>query len=276
MDNRFLFAADLHGHSDRYRALMAEIRREPPRALLLGGDLFGRHVHPEWLLQDFLYLELESLHAELGSRYPFIFVIPGNDDERRLEPLLRQGESAGLWFCSHMRRFVLDGHPIYGYACTPPTPFQLKDWERYDVSRYVDPGCVPPEEGTTTAPPDPPGTIADDLARLAGDDPLADAICLFHAPPYRTALDRAALDGRMVDYAPLDVNVGSIAIRRFIEERQPLITLHGHVHEAPRLSGTWRDRIGRSHLFSAAHDGPELALVSFSPARPEDAERRLL
>ena len=29
----------------------------------------------------------------------------------------------------------------------PPTPFLLKDWERYDVSRFVDPGCVSPEEG---------------------------------------------------------------------------------------------------------------------------------
>jgi len=29
----------------------------------------------------------------------------------------------------------------------PPTPFLLKDWEKYDVSAYVDPGCVSPEEG---------------------------------------------------------------------------------------------------------------------------------
>lgn len=40
-------------------------------------------------------------------------------------------------------------------------------------------------------------------------------------------------------YAPMDVHVGSIALRRFIEARQPLLTLHGHVHESARLTGSW-------------------------------------
>jgi len=35
--------------------------------------------------------------------------------------------------------------------------------------------------------------------------------------------------------------VGSIAVRRFIEERQPLLTLHGHIHESARLTGDWRE-----------------------------------
>jgi Icc-related predicted phosphoesterase len=84
------------------------------------------------------------------------------------------------------------------------------------------------------------------------------------------------LDGVIVEHVPLDVHVGSIAIRRFIEERQPLVTLHGHVHESARLSGAWRDRIGRTHLFSAAHDGPELALVRFDLEDPGSATRELI
>ena len=39
------------------------------------------------------------------------------------------------------------GWPVFGYNCVPPTPFRLKDFDRSDVSPYVDPGCVPPEEG---------------------------------------------------------------------------------------------------------------------------------
>ena len=96
---------------------------------------------------------------------------------------------------------------------------------------------------------------------------------LFHTPPHETKLDRAALDGKMVDHVPLDLHVGSIAVRRFIEARQPLLTLHGHIHESARLTGSWRDRIGRTHLFSAAHDGPELALVRFDLEHPEGATR---
>ena len=80
----------------------------------------------------------------------------------------------------------------------------------------------------------------------------------------------------IVEHVPLDVHVGSIAIRRFIEERQPLVTLHGHVHESARLTGAWRDRIGRTHVFSAAHDGPELALVRFDLEDPASATRELI
>jgi Icc-related predicted phosphoesterase len=120
------------------------------------------------------------------------------------------------------------------------------------------------------------GTIAADLERLAGDRDLEDATLLFHSPPYQTTLDRADLDGQSVDHVPLDVHVGSIAIQRFIEERQPLVTLHGHIHEAPRLTGAWRERIGRTHCFTAAHDGPELALVRFDLSDLESATRELL
>ncbi len=33
-------------------------------------------------------------------------------------------------------------------------------------------------------------------------------------------------------------------MRRWIENRQPLLTLHGHIHESPDLSGRWAERIG--------------------------------
>ena len=171
-------------------------------------------------------------------------------------------------------------HPVYGYACIPPSPFRLKDWERYDVSRFVDPGSYPPEEGWHTGPADPSGpgrpTIQGELAEMVGEDDLREAILLVHVPPYGSKLDRAALDGKAVDHAPLDVHVGSIAVRRLIEARQPLLTLHGHVHESARLTGSWSDRIGRTVCLSAAHDGPELAVVRLESARPEAATRELV
>ena len=196
------------------------------------------------------------------------------------QPAILTGAEAGLWEYIHARRTLLGRFPVYGYACVPPTPFRFKDWDRYDVSRFVDPGCLAPEEGLRSVPvedPDPAATtIQADLERLAGQHDLSDAIFLFHSPPYRTNLDRAALDGKKIDHAPLDVNVGSIAIRRFIETRQPLLTLHGHVHESARITGSWKDRIGRTHAFSAAHDGPELALVRFRPDDLEASTRELV
>jgi uncharacterized protein len=103
-----------------------------------------------------------------------------------------------------------------------------------------------------------------------------DAILLLHTPPADTPLDRAALDGKSVDYVPLDVHVGSIAVRRFIETKQPLLTLHGHVHESTRLTGEWKTQMGRTVCINAAHDGPELALVRFDPHEPAQASRELL
>ena len=79
----------------------------------------------------------------------------------------------------------------------------------------------------------------------------------------------------MIDHVPLDLHVGSIAVKRLIESRQPMITLHGHVHESARLTGSWKERIGRTHAFSAAHDGLELALIRFDPESPDTATREL-
>jgi len=279
---RCLFATDLHGIVGRYRKLLVAIRDERPRVVLLGGDLLPHRAHgPDG--EDFirsLGIELGLLRRELTPSYPRVLLILGNDDAGAYESTVIAGQEQGLWEYVHMRRNEIDDHDFYGYACVPPTPFTLKDWERYDVSRFVDPGCVSPEDGFLSAPLDPDvprnGTIAADLARLVGDDDLTQAVFLFHCPPYGTCLDRAALDGKLVDHVPVDVHVGSIAIRRLIDERQPLLTLHGHVHESTRLTSAWRDRIGRTHCFQGAHDGPELALVHFDTDRLEDARRELL
>ncbi len=199
---------------------------------------------------------------------------------RAIVPKVGAAATAGVWTYIHDSTRQLNGYTVYGYSYVPPTPFLLKDWERFDVSRYVDPGCVPPTEGMLTLPVPADerewSTIKDDLHRLTGDADLSKSIFLFHSPPYKTKLDRAALDTVRVDHAPADVHVGSIAIARFISVRQPLLTLHGHVHEAARLTGEWRDRIGDTHCFSAAHDGPELALVRFEPENLESATRELL
>ncbi len=218
--------------------------------------------------------------AALGPAYPPIFLILGNDDPRCQEEWFQSGSTEGLWHYAHGRKLAFEEFAIYGYACVPPTPFLLKDWECYDVSRHVPPGCVSPEEGRRSVPGDESrikwGTILRDLDLLVGGDPLGRAIFLFHTPPYGTALDRAALDGRTYEHVALDVHVGSLAVRRFIEERQPYLTLHGHVHESTRLTGEWKTRLGKTACINGAHDGPELALVRFDLDSPWEATRELI
>lgn len=283
-----MFATDLHGRTDRYEKLFEIIERDAPRAVFLGGDLLPHgllpagHLGPAFddFLIDFVAARLDVIKRRLRDLYPEIFVILGNDDGRFEEPTVVDIANRKLWSYAHEKRFVIDGHAIYGYSYVPPTPFLLKDWERYDVSRHIPPAAVSPEEGRRSVAVDPHkvryATIKDDLDKLAGDDDLEKAVFLFHTPPHETALDRVARDGITVDYVPLDVNVGSIAVRRFIEKRQPLLTLHGHVHESTRLTGHWKDRLGRTIMFNGAHDGTELALVKFDLENLDDAERSLL
>jgi Icc-related predicted phosphoesterase len=119
-------------------------------------------------------------------------------------------------------------------------------------------------------------TIQKDLEKLVVEDSLSKAIFLFHTPPYQTYLDRAGLDGKIIEHTPVDVHVGSIAVKRFLETRQPLLSLHGHIHESASITGTWREAIGETMAFSAAHNGPELALVRFDPHNLGNAYRELL
>lgn len=283
-----LFVSDLHGEPERYRKLFRLIVAESPPAVFLGGDLLPSAIrqagsidsgHRDFVA-DVLISGFRKIREELGSYYPAVFLILGNDDGRKYEAAILDGATQKLWKYAHNHRAEFGSYRVYGYSYIPPSPFQLKDWERYDVSRFVDPGCTSPEDGYRTVPVSEQesrfATIKEDLEKLAARDNLHDSIWLFHTPPYKTKLDRAALDGKMVDHAPLDVHVGSVAVRRFIEEHQPLLTLHGHVHESTQLTGAWRDRLGRSHLFSAAHQGSELAVVNFDPRDLEKAKRRLV
>ncbi len=280
------FTSDLHGRPGRYAALLRLVEAERPAAVFLGGDLLPHAMDRAWargadgdFIETFLAPRCAEARDRLGAAWPRLFLVMGNDDPFVFEDGLRTGQDEGLWEYVHGRRVPWDRWEVLGYNCVPPSPFALKDWERYDVSRYVDPGCVSPEEGRRTD-----GltarelrwtTIRAELAALAGDADLARTLGLFHGPPHATALDRAALDGKSVDHVPLDPHVGSIAVREFIEQRQPLLTMHGHIHETVRLTGRWRERLGRTWALAGAHDGPELPLVRFDPARPEAATRTL-
>lgn len=279
MTNCF-FVSDLHGRQNRYLSLFNRILAEKPDAVFLGGDLFpGMEAQKGGdFLAEFLAPGIAEIKTELGEGYPRVFLILGNDDSKLHEADLL-GENS-LWEYIHNRSVVFGAYKIFGYNYVPPTPFLNKDWERYDISRYVDPGCIPPEEGWHSQP-EPlnlieHATIQKDLLELTGKEDLSRAVILFHSPPYQTHLDRAALDGKTVDHVPLDVHVGSIAVKVFIQEREPWLTLHGHVHESPRLTGSWKDLLGNTVSLSAAHDGPELALVRFQLEDPAQATRELI
>ncbi len=282
------FVSDLHGHKDRCEKLFGLIADEKPDALFIGGDIMpsanmlGRSIQESYIdfIDGFFGPEFLKLKDILQERYPRIYLILGNDDGKFIEPKILEWQSKAVWKYIHSGKALFSVYNVYGYSYVPPTPFRLKDWEKFDISRYVDPGCVSPEDGFLTVPADINelkfGTIRKDLRTLTNDDDVRNSIFLFHSPPYKTNLDEAPLKGKTIDNVPLDVNVGSIAIKEFIQKKQPLVTLHGHIHESSTLTGSWKDKIGNTYCFSAAYEGKELALVRFDPEEPGKAERELV
>lgn len=262
------FVSDLHGKMSRYDHLIYAIETEKPDLVFLGGDLLPHaRMNAGEFVTGYLPKKFGKLRKQMETDYPLIVMIPGNDDPAEYIPGFLSMEREGLWKYLHMNTLAYKEYMLCGYAMVPPTPFLNKDWEKFDVSRYTDPGCVEPTQGyrTLTPPHDPEyATIQKDLDHLTGNLKPEKLIVLFHSPPYQSNLDRAALDGKYFDHVPLDVHVGSIAIQRFIEERQPLLTLHGHIHESALLTGHWYQYFQRTLAVNAAHHGPELALVRFS------------
>lgn len=285
---KIYFVTDLHGDSQKYLKLFKLIENDPPELLLIGGDLLPSGVnnfsslnfkHVDFI-NGFLAKRFNELKEILDSQFPKIFLILGNDDARIEELAILDAAMSGTWKYIHNRKISYNGYDFIGYNYVPPTPFQLKDWERYDVSRYVDPGCISPEEGIRTIPISQIeakfSTIQKDLDILLKNTQMNKTIFLFHAPPYKTNLDRANLDGKMIDHIPLDVHVGSIAIKRFIESNQPLLTLHGHVHESTEMTNEWKETIGNTIAINGANNDPRLCIIKIDLGENINAERILI
>lgn len=278
------FVSDLHGSIYRYNKLTEEIRKEKPDVVFFGGDLLPHALRNaegyDDFANDFLIPEFIKLKKEMKEQYPEIFVILGNDDFRSEEQKIKDAQKLGIWKYVHYKSEQFFDHEIFGYTYVPVTPFRIKDWEKYDlIENEIRPGCVPIADGFNTVDvdrSDEKHTIKEDLENLTDNKDLSNAIFIMHSPPHNTFLDRAGLDGIKVDGKQLDVHVGSEAIRNFVEKKQPLLTLHGHIHESTKRTGKWKQKIGETVCMNASHGGPELCLIKFNLDNLNGTERLLL
>jgi Icc-related predicted phosphoesterase len=247
-----LYASDLHGQIGHYDALRKAVAAHRTDVLVLGGDLFpddppefpaemGRR-QAVWVLEVFRGW-LSSLLKECGDLT--VLSIFGNRDwyssAEALEELARQ--MPRLRPLKPDTAVELNGLSFVGYSNTPPTTCYAKDFERLDLA-----GDVPPAMGGARWNPRTRRVAAtsskvlytqfpsmsEDLEKLAR--PNGPWVFVAHAPPYETVLDR---DHRKETR-------GSKAVRHAIERYQPLLSLHGHVHESPEVTGQFQERIGRT------------------------------
>ena len=163
---------------------------------------------------------------------------------------------------------------MIGYPFVPPTPFRPKDYEKMDDTEspwppQKNPSYVRSVDQTDQLIPIDPylylgqrETIQEDLNHLPSPRDLKRTVYMMHSPPFGTTLDQ--MEGRRF--------AGSRSIRKFIESTQPLLALHGHIHEAPELSGSYLDRIGKTICVNPGQFGANMKLhaVAFDIENAEE------
>lgn len=249
---KLLYTADLHGNEEFYKRLLKKAEHKNINAIVIGGDLCGREgtAIKEKIENQKSFLEkfMIPLSKEFKKRNQSkeIYVIMGNDDFRVNFSILETAEKNKILHSIHKKSVKLNKSlNIAGYSFVNPTPFRLKDWEKPDFDNGRIPRQLFSEEIRSIEKEN--GTISEDLMQLKKLSNPKQTIYVIHAPPFNTKLD--VITTRQ--------HVGSKSIREFIEKEQPPLTLHGHIHESPKMSGSWKDKIGNTVCINVGSSYPE-------------------
>ena len=263
---KLLYCSDLHGHCEHYGRLEAAARDVRPDVIVLGGDILpdDSALRPEQMglgqpqfVREQFRRAVQAVRSACGDA-PVLFIFGNHDWGSSIPAVEELAKDGVLTLLGPEQAFDLDGVCFLGYSFTPPTPWYVKDFERLD-----EPGDRPPLLGGARWDPrfNRVGThaasvlfknrpsMAEDLAEMT--TPTAPWVFVAHAPPFESKLDRT------FGNKPL----GSRAIRATIEKRRPILSLHGHIHESPRVTGTIHERIGATVAVNAGQVSGALSLA---------------
>jgi uncharacterized protein len=286
---RLYYASDIHGTEVLWRKFLAAARVYRAGVLVMGGDLTGKVVVPlittaggyefelfgrrervegeqqlddaeqrirangmyphrmsaeevtrvaalstqereTWFAEVMLHTFdrwLELAAERLDDTEVRCFIMPGNDDPPGVDTSIEH--AARVEACDD-RVVEFDGHTMVSLGYSNRTPFDSpRELDEEELYRRVD-------------------ALAQTL-----DDPSR-AIFNLHVPPHDSGLDTAAqldehLSVVMAGSEPNMIPVGSTAVRELIERYQPLLGLHGHVHESAGAT-----RIGRTLCINPGSD----------------------
>lgn len=153
-------------------------------------------------LQEWIALADERL---AGADFK-VYMAPGNDDYFEVDKIIE--DSKVVVNCNN-RKVLVGEHEMITFSWTNPTPWN-----------------TPREKPDEELEP-----MLEELIAQVNDK--SNAIFNFHAPPFGSSLDLAPeLDENLTQAAERKIHVGSKAVAKMIEKYQPLIGLHGHIHES--------------------------------------------
>lgn len=244
---KILFATDLHGDIAKYRRVFQAAVKHGVAVVVNGGDMLTLDGDLHGSQRDFIERFLSPYFAGYEKAGIWHLGLLGNDDlkihDDFYDETCRKYKSV---VNLAQRRVELAGFEFIGMNWVADYPFRLKDRCRRDGPGYVfqeqfGTGLLSTPEGFRELADWPAyaaklPAIEDELAALPKPTAAGRTIYVIHTPPCGLGLDVISSNGK----------VGSQAVSRFIGKIRPLLTLHGHIHESPAISGIWKAKIGET------------------------------
>jgi uncharacterized protein len=251
---KIFFATDIHGSEICWRKFLNAAAFYKADMVVLGGDVTGKIMVPITAYPGYWEVtirgerrrlenreqlaEAERLLRDRGS-YPAI-VTPDELDALNSEDAITDRFNSEMTRSLDRWLDMADGKlhggdipPILeASSCVTFAEGKVLDLDGFSM---VSMGWTNPTPWDThrEAPEDELAAKIDAVASQIPD--LGRAIFNFHAPPYGTGLDEApALDAnlRPTHGGAVMKPVGSTAVRDAITRYQPLLSVHGHIHES--------------------------------------------
>jgi uncharacterized protein len=278
------FVSDLHGSSLCFRKFVNSTQVYQPNVLVLGGDVAGKAIqsiirgpngrwnctfvgHRYELTEGSELTELERMIADHGY-YPYR-AEPGEleamEADGTLDDLFLRlmRERLAEWLDIADTRLRPQGVPLYLMLGNddPPELADMLDQAPWGV--HAEGKVVPLDDehemiswGYANTTPWHTYREQNEQQLAVAYSAMADklehperAVFNLHPPPFDTQLDDApALDENLTVQATLGQvqmrAVGSTAVRDIVAERQPLVGLHGHIHESSGIRRLGKKRRG--------------------------------
>ncbi len=181
---------------------VSKMRSDPKMVDRMINEAMANRMR-EWL--DLLVEKVDTSKVQ-------VMAMPGNDDEFLLDDVIKSYEDKGVMGCLDTV-VEIGGFETISMEYVNPTPWDTpREASEKDLRKKID-----------------------KLVKKLSD--TSKSIFNFHCPPYNTHLDLAPkLDKTLrpvVTAGTVEmIHVGSTAVREAEEEYQPMMGLHGHIHES--------------------------------------------
>ena len=274
---KILYTTDLHGDREKYQMLVPIAKKAGVNTIINGGDILPTKEDLLSNQRKFITSFLDSHFSELQDAGIDFIGYLGNDDLGIFDDeFTRITEKYKGIYNLDRKKVLIGDYEFIGMNLVVDYPFRLKDRCRIDSPT----SGIPRQNGDAyisrngrwqrvsnwrkyvyNLP-----SIEDELKRLPQPTDWEKTIYLFHMPPCRIGLDHC-FDGR---------KVGSNSIYNFISKYQPMLTLHGHIHESPKMSGAWKNNIGKTTCIQPGQGTHlDFALMDLSDLRIERIQKKI-